>query len=119
MYAAGAYGPQVFHSIFSIDRPLRAFLMIPAYMLFGGDPIWYGLSAYIFRCLGALALWWQLKMLWPKGGSAAFVAALLFAVILDFYLSLTRLITTRISLHISGHALTGANCALLGGSQPV
>lgn len=80
MYAARANGPQAFHAIFSIDRPLRAYVMIPAYELFGESPFWYQLSAFAFRCLGAIAFWWLLRMLWPKAGRSALLAALVFAV---------------------------------------
>lgn len=80
MYAAKAYGSQAFHLIFSVDRPLRAYVMIPAYALFGEEPLGYNLSAYVFRCLGGMAFWWLLKMLWPKAGQAAVMAALLFVV---------------------------------------
>ena len=80
MYSAKAYGPQAFHAIFSIDRPLRAYLMIPAYMLFGEKALWYNLSAYLVRCLGGLAFWWLLKMLWPHARVADLAAALLFTI---------------------------------------
>jgi len=36
MYATGVRGPWVFIDIFSIDRPARAFLMIPLYILLAG-----------------------------------------------------------------------------------
>jgi len=55
MYVAKAYGVQAFHAIFSIVRPLRAYLMIPAYLSFGENPQWYNLGAYAFRVLGAFA----------------------------------------------------------------
>jgi hypothetical protein len=80
MYAARVAGPQIFHEIYSIDRPGRAFVMIPLYMLFGGNPFYYSLSAYLFRVLGALSLLWLLRLLWPSQRDATLSAAFLFLV---------------------------------------
>ncbi len=80
MYSAGAYGPGVFWDIFSIDRPLRALVMVPAYLLFGGHSLYYSLSAYLFRFLGALALLWSLDMLWRGRRPAVTMIALLFLI---------------------------------------
>ncbi|NJC95855.1 MAG: hypothetical protein C3F07_14980 [Anaerolineales bacterium] len=80
MYSAGAYGPGVFWDIFSIDRPLRALVMVPAYILFGKDPLDYNLSAFLFRVLGALALLWILDMVWPEKRSTTTLMSLLFLI---------------------------------------
>jgi hypothetical protein len=80
MYAAGAQGPQVFHAIFAIDRPGRAYLMIPLYMLFGQNPLPYNLTAYLFRLLGGLSALWALRILWPGRRRAALLAALFFTI---------------------------------------
>ena len=78
MYSAHAYGPNVFSDIFGIDRPARAFVLTPAYTLFGDNPLYYNLSAYFFRLIAGLSFFWFLRMLWPRQGNAMFVAALLF-----------------------------------------
>src|SRR5512138_632723 len=65
MYSAGSHGPSAFQDIFSVDRPGRVLVMIPAYELFGNDPLLYNISAYVFRVAGALALYWLLNILWP------------------------------------------------------
>ena len=80
MYAAGAYGPKSFIDIFSVDRPARALVMIPAYTLFGGNPLYYNLSAYIFRLISALAFFWLLTMLWPRQNRTLFLASLLYLI---------------------------------------
>lgn len=80
MYSAKAYGPQVFHQIFSIDRPLRAFHMQPLYLLFGGNPLGYHLLAWFFRLMGAVAFWRLLLALWPRARQAAVWTALLFVI---------------------------------------
>jgi hypothetical protein len=80
MYAAGAHGPGAFQAIFSVDRPGRVLVMIPAYLLFGSNPLFYNLSAFVFRVLGGLALWWILSLLWPKQRIATTGMALLFLI---------------------------------------
>lgn len=80
MYAAHTRGPQVFVDIFQEDRPARALVMIPAYRLFGESALYYNLSAYLLHYIAALAFWWALRMLWPRQGTATFLAALLFLI---------------------------------------
>jgi len=80
MPSARAEGPNVFWKIFSVDRPYRALVMIPAYHLFGANPLFYNLSAFAFRVAGALALFWILKILWPQRQSAVTGMALLFLI---------------------------------------
>jgi hypothetical protein len=80
MASARAEGAEVFREIFSVDRPARALVMIPAYRVFGENPLYYNLSAYIFRVAGAVALLWVLNQLWPKKRAAAMVMALLFLI---------------------------------------
>ncbi len=78
MYAAGAKGPMIFKDIFSVDRPLRALVMIPAYSLFGNNPLYYNLSAFFLRFLGGLSFLWTLRMVWPNQRWAVLSASLLF-----------------------------------------
>lgn len=78
MYAAGAKGTMVFREIFSIDRPLRALVMIPAYALFGNHPLSYNLSAFLFRLVSGLSLLWILRQVFPNQRWAALSASLLF-----------------------------------------
>lgn len=80
MAIAQTDGPQVFHEIFSVDRPLRAFVMIPAYRLFGSNPLYYHISAFVFRVAGALALLWLLQMLWPRESITTTLMSLLFLI---------------------------------------
>ncbi len=80
MYAARVKGPLIFHEIFGGDRPLRALVMIPAYMAFGDNPLYYNLSAYFFRLLSGLGFLWMLRLLWPKQRVATLWMALLFLI---------------------------------------
>jgi len=78
MYAAGAKGSMIFKDIFSIDRPLRALVMIPAYFLFGNNPLYYNLSAFFLRFLSGLSFLWTLRMVWRNQRWAVLSASLLF-----------------------------------------
>jgi hypothetical protein len=80
MYSAGAYGPNAFVDIFSVDRPGRALVMIPAYELFGDNPLYYNLSGYVLRLISALAFLWLLRMLFPRQHKLTFLTSLLFLV---------------------------------------
>jgi hypothetical protein len=66
VYDAYTQGPSIYHEVFRIDRPLRAYTMIASYHLFGLDPVLYNLSAYFFRFLSSLGFLWTLQLLWPK-----------------------------------------------------
>lgn len=66
VYNAYTQGPSIYHEVFRIDRPLRAYAMIASYHLFGLDPILYNLSAYFFRFLSSLGFLWALALLWSK-----------------------------------------------------
>jgi hypothetical protein len=80
MYSAEAYGPRAFIDIFSVDRPARALVMIPAYSLFGENPLYYNLSAYAFRLLSGFAFLWLLRMLFPRRAGLTLLASLLFLI---------------------------------------
>lgn len=78
MYAAGARGASVFWDIFAIDRPLRALVMIPAYTLFGPNPLYYNLTAFLSRLMSGIFFLWILRMVWPDKKHSVFWMALLF-----------------------------------------
>lgn len=80
MYAARVDGPGAFYKLFSFDRPGRAYLMAPLYSLFGGNPLYYNFSSYLFRVLGALSLLWLLRMLWPQKRKLTILASILFLI---------------------------------------
>jgi len=110
MYSAGAYGPKSFIDIFSVDRPLRALVMMPAYTLFGGNPLYYNLSAYIFRLLSALAFFWLLKMLWPRQSRSLLLASLLYLIYpgflsqyngIDYQSQMVSLVAAMLSIALS------------------
>jgi 4-amino-4-deoxy-L-arabinose transferase-like glycosyltransferase len=80
MASARAEGADVFHEIYSVDRPLRAYVLEPAYRLFGQNVLLYNLSAWAFRVLSALLFLWMLRMLWPKHSHGTFMMALLYVL---------------------------------------
>src|SRR5512132_2962053 len=80
MYAARVAGTNAFHEMYSIDRPGRAYVMIPLYKLFQGNPLYYSISAYVLRLLGAVALLWLLRLLWKKQRLVTFLIASLFLI---------------------------------------
>ena len=80
MYAAGAKGAAAFRDIFIIDRPLRTIVMAPIYSLFGPSPLWYNLSAYVFRVLSAFSFYWFLNLLWDQQKKTNLIGALVFLI---------------------------------------
>ncbi|HQU38136.1 MAG TPA: hypothetical protein PLR65_16250, partial [Anaerolineales bacterium] len=80
MFAAGARGAEAIREIYSIDRPAGALLMSPLYALFGANPLYYNLSAFAFRVLGALGVWTLCARLWSQARAFALMTALLFLI---------------------------------------
>jgi hypothetical protein len=80
MYDMLVKGPSFYHEIFAIDRPGRALAMIPLFTLFGFNPLWYHLSAFFFRMMGGVFLFWTGRMLWKDRNFFALVTGLLFAI---------------------------------------
>jgi hypothetical protein len=80
MYDMQVKGVSFYHEIFAIDRPGRALAMIPLFSLFGFNPLWYHLSAFMFRVLGGVFLFWTMRMLWEKRNFFALTTGLLFTI---------------------------------------
>src|SRR5690606_568559 len=73
-------GASFFHNVFIIDRPLRGFVMQFFFSLFGMNPLYYHLSAFLFRVISAAALFWIGNQLWQRRSTYNWLAALLFLV---------------------------------------
>ncbi|MBI5822395.1 MAG: hypothetical protein HZB18_00050 [Chloroflexi bacterium] len=80
MYDMQVKDVNFFHEIFAIDRPGRALAMIPLFSLFGFNPLPYHLTAFLFRFLGGVSLFWALRLLWPEKKFSTLAAALLFTI---------------------------------------
>lgn len=78
MYDVQVKGPSFFHEIWSIDRPGRAYAMIPLFSLFGFNVLPYHITAYLFRALGGVCLFWIVRMIWEKRDFFALSVGLLF-----------------------------------------
>jgi len=120
MYAARVGGTQTFHEMYGIDRPGRAYVMIPLYELFHGDPLYYHISAFVFRVLGAVCLLCLLRLIWSHRKTETFLTALLFLLYpgflsmpnaIDFQSHLVGITLAFISLTLSILALRGQNRA--------
>ncbi|MCC6986641.1 MAG: hypothetical protein IT309_09435, partial [Anaerolineales bacterium] len=73
-------GASFFHDVFIVDRPLRGYVMQAAFALFGMNPLYYHLSAFLFRLVSATALFWIGNQLWSRRVAYNWLAALLFLV---------------------------------------
>ena len=73
-------GASFFHNVFSVDRPLRGWVMQAAFAVFGLNPLYYHLSAFLFRVISAVALFWIGNQLWQRRPLYNWIAALLFLV---------------------------------------
>lgn len=80
MYAARVAGPEIFHEVYAIDRPGRAYIMEPLYILFQGVPVYYNILAFVLRLGGAFALFWMLNLLWKNHTLQNMVVSLLFLI---------------------------------------
>ncbi len=110
MYDMQVKGPGFFNVIFGIDRPGRALAMIPLFSLFGFDPLWYHLSAFLFRAFGGVFVFWTMRMLWgERRNFFALITGLLFTVYPGF-LSMPNAIDYQ--SHILGLFLATLSVAL-------
>jgi hypothetical protein len=118
MYSAGSHGATAFQDIFSVDRPGRVLVMIPAYELFGNNPLLYNLSAFLFRVLGAMALLWILNLLWPRNNVLTAAMSLLFLIYpgflsqpnaIDYQSHIVGLAAALFSIWLTLKAITSKN----------
>ena len=80
IFDAHTQGPQFLKVVFSSDRPARAYVLGLAYMLFGDNLVYYHLSAFLFRFLASMSLYWTLNMVWKHNKFPNFLMALFFLV---------------------------------------
>ena len=118
MFATGARGPMIFIDIFSVDRPARALLMIPLYILFGRNPFPYNVSAYLFRLFSGVSVLWSLRMVWPQQKRLAMLAALFYLIYpgflsqpnaIDFQSHIAGLFFATFSMALTLKAVTTKN----------
>jgi len=80
IFAGKAKGTGVFSTVFAIDRPLRAYVMGPAFWLFGDNVLLYHISAYFFRFFSGVCALWLMRMLRPKHEGSNLLTAALFLI---------------------------------------
>jgi len=85
IYDAYTQGPSIYHEVFRGDRPMRAYVMIASYHLFGFNPLLYNLSAYFFRLLSGIGFLWTLRLLWKEENRATLITAILFLIYPGFF----------------------------------
>ncbi|MBN2550092.1 MAG: hypothetical protein JXB15_13090 [Anaerolineales bacterium] len=86
------FGPESFHTGFSEDRPLLAWVFILTTSLVGESMPGWQLLGILARWLTGLSFWWMLRQLWPRHTMQITWAALLFVVYPGFrqqYISVT------------------------------
>lgn len=118
MYAAKVKGAAIFREAFIEDRPLRAWVMMPAYTIFGDNPLYFNFSAYFFRLLSGIGFLWTVQLLWVKQRSATLWMALLFLIYpgflsqpngIDYQSQMVALAAATFSLALTLKSLSASN----------
>ncbi len=110
MYDMQVKDVSFFNEIFGIDRPGRALAMIPLFSLFGFNPLWFHLSAFVFRAFGGVFVYWTMHMIWgERRNFFALITGLLFTIYPGF-LSMPNAIDYQ--SHILGLFLATLSVAL-------
>lgn len=121
MYGAQVQGSDYFVPAYASDRPMRAYVLGPAYDLFGNTPLPYHVSAYVFRFLGAVSLFWLLNQIWGKNKIPNLLATLLFLIYpgflsqpnpIDYQSQIVSLFAAMTSLALTAAALKTGKPAL-------
>lgn len=68
-------GPQALLDYFALARPLWGYFYVGGIALIGIEPFAWQVFALLMRWLAAVALWWCLRLLWPRHGAFAFWAS--------------------------------------------
>lgn len=80
IYDAFTQGPGIFHEVFAIDRPVRAYLQIPLFSLFRENVLPYHISGYAIRLFGSLTLYWILTRATKFNKPTNFLITLFFLI---------------------------------------
>jgi hypothetical protein len=78
IYDGVVAGPDIFHAMFSIDRPARGYFFDFYFSLFGPNPFPYHVAAYLWRLLAGLSAFRLFRTLWPDNRRFVFLTVLLF-----------------------------------------
>jgi hypothetical protein len=78
IYSIVSQGTEKLSEVFAVDRPFRAPFVSFFFNLLGLNAPLYSYTGFIARIIGALSLYWIIRMVWPKATKAAWAATLLF-----------------------------------------
>lgn len=78
VYSHVVRGPNVFHEMFSVDRPARGYFFDAFFSIFGANPLPYHLGAYGWRLAAGLGAFQLLNIVWEEKRITNFFIALLF-----------------------------------------
>jgi len=77
-------GSNIFHSMFSVDRPMRGYFFDLYFSLLGPYPLLYHIGSYVWRLLAGLSSLWLLNILWVDNKRFNFYVAVLFVLFPGF-----------------------------------
>lgn len=80
IYGGEKFGVERFPEMYTSDRPARAYWHAFLFSLFGANILPYQFLAVGIRYLGALALFWTLKLIWKKQVKEVFLISLIFLI---------------------------------------
>lgn len=80
IYGGEKFGVERFPGMYTSDRPARAYWHAFLFSLFGANILPYQILAVGIRYLGALALFWTLKLIWKKQVKEVFLISLIFLI---------------------------------------
>src|SRR5574338_624469 len=80
VWFARSFGPSIFIRFFANERPFNAWVHILTHSLAGDRMLNWHLLAMAARWLSAGALWWALRVLWPRQPWQTASISLLYAV---------------------------------------
>jgi len=78
IYDGVVAGPNIFHPMFSIDRPARGYFFDIYFSLFGPVPFPYHLGAYLWRLVAGFCALRLFSIIWPDNRKFVFLITLLF-----------------------------------------
>jgi hypothetical protein len=73
-------GPAGFLKVFALDRPALGWLFTLTSSLLGTSPLAWQLFGVLTRWLSCVALWWALRIIWPRNTREVTWVSLLYAV---------------------------------------
>ena len=96
-----AYGAQIFIDYYAGERPFIALLYMLTTPFVGTTPLAWQIFGLLARWLAALAVWWLLRLVWPRHAHQTAWAALLFALYPGFRIQFASVIYSHYFLQLA------------------